>query len=98
MFIKNFDLQNHLINCEVIAENIRGETHRHKRLKITDQLSLFLLESGQATLAYRGQEIETFMWDAECERVFNNVDSVTISDLFELMHNKRVQLASDITD
>lgn len=98
MFIKNFDLENHLMNCEVIAENIRGETYYHKRLKITDQLSLFLYDSGQATLAYRDQEIETFMWDTECERVFSDVDSVTISDLFELMDNKRVQLASDITD
>lgn len=62
-----------------------------KRLNITEHLTLILYDSGQATLEYRNNEIETFWWDDEAAEMIAEIDNVKISDLFSMMYSKRWQ-------
>lgn len=64
-------------------------TYNYKQLYITDYLKLILFDSGQATLEYRGHEIETFYYDEESEAMFAKIDELKISELFEMMYGKR---------
>jgi len=81
MIIENFNLNDHLEQLEIIGER--------KELKLGEKLSLLLYTSGQATLAYRHREIETFMWDEEAAEMFDRIDNVEIADLFAMMYSKR---------
>lgn len=58
---------------------------RYKQLFITKELSLFLYESAQATLEFDGIEIITFYWNDDIEKMFNDIDNVKISELFNKM-------------
>ena len=85
----HFDFEKSLPSVEIQTEIIDNEEHRSKTLKINDKLELILYDRGQATLAYRHIEVETFYWDDEAERLFSDIDNVKISDLFAMMYRKR---------
>ena len=84
-----FNLKDHMKHLDVITEIIEGTERSKKVLKLDEQLELILYDSGQATLAYRHIEVETFWWDDEAERLFADIDNVKISDLFAMMYSKR---------
>lgn len=92
--IENFNLSDHLEQLEIITEHlddVDGSTFttKHKALKLGEQLTLYLYDSGQATLEYRDREVETFMWDDEAAAMFADIDNVKISELFAMMYSKR---------
>lgn len=92
--IDNFRLEDHLRECEIIVEEFEefdGEATEifYKELTLTDQLKLSLYESGQATLEYRGHEIETFMWDSEITGMIENFYLISAVELFDAVYRKR---------
>jgi|SRR5690625_2285433 len=92
--IEGFKLENHLRECEILVEELEEFNNEptkifYKELTLTDQLKLFLFESGQATLEYRGHEVETFMWDYEIAGLFDNFYIISPLELFEAIYRKR---------
>lgn len=91
--IENFKLEDHLRDCEIVTEVFKDLdsyiTIRHKELRLGEELTLFLYDSGQATLEYRGHEVDTIIWDEEAAGLFDNFYIISAFELFEALHNKR---------
>jgi len=91
--IENFNLEYYLKDCEIITKVVKDLdgyiTLKHKELRLAEELTLYLYDSGQATLEYRGREVETFMWDKEAAGLFENFYFVSAFELFETLRSKR---------
>ena len=92
--MSEFNLAEHLQDCEIITEeydDVGGGiyTIRYKALELGRHLRLLLFDSGQASLEYRRNEIETFYWDEESAELIADIDNVKIADLFAMMYSKR---------
>ena len=85
-----FDFNASLPGVEIEVEQLKDfdgsdMSFRFKRLNITEHLTLFLYEDGQATLEYDGNELLTFYWSDEVERMLSRVDDVSVSEFFEVV-------------
>ncbi|MEI3606912.1 hypothetical protein SPD48_14505 [Pseudogracilibacillus sp. SE30717A] len=91
--IEGFKLEDHLRDCEIVSEVFKDLdgyiTLKHKKLKLGEELSLYLYDSGQATFEYRDREVETFMWNEDAAELFEHFYSLRITDLFEFMYQRR---------
>lgn len=93
---KTIDLEDHLKHLEVISENFEDVdgstlTLQHKKRELDNGLSIYLYDSGQVTLAYRGDEIETAYWNEETAEIFSEIENMTASELFEIMNRNRIE-------
>src|SRR5699024_5800236 len=85
-----FDLKTSLPSVDIEVEPLKDidgsdMSFRFKRLNIAEHLTLFLFESGQATLEYDGNELTAFYWKADVEQMIIRVDDVSLSEFFEVI-------------
>lgn len=85
--VKYFNFEASLPDVEIEVEQLKDfdgsdMSFRFKRLNITEQLTLFLFDDGQATLEFDGNELLTFYWSDEVERMLERVDDVSVSEFF----------------
>lgn len=94
--IENFNLKDHLPEIEITVESFPDsgddENIVFKKKRLSEELSLFLYDSGQAVIEYLGDTSgdTSFMWDEEAAEMFNNIEYVRALELFELIYRKRV--------
>ncbi|MFS0614810.1 hypothetical protein [Lederbergia ruris] len=65
---------------------------RFKEVKLGEALTLFLYDSGQATLELENDEgnmMHTFYWDDEAAEMFGNFSEVKAVELFGMIYRKR---------
>lgn len=63
---------------------------KYKRKLLSEQLSLYIDgETGQANIEYYDFGDNTFLWDEEMERLFADVDSINLVELFTAMYDRR---------
>lgn len=93
--IENFNLKEHLTDCEIIVETYPewgdDEDTVFKKKQLSDELTLYLFDSGQANIEYLGDgsSDNTFMWDEEAARLFDNINHVSAIELFRVIYSKR---------
>ena len=88
------ELDKYLTEIEITAEHwtdIDGSQNvdYYKRAALAEELALYLYDSGQASLEYRGHEVETFIWDDEAAAMFDRFDELRAVELFEMIYRKR---------
>lgn len=82
-----FDFEASLPNVDIKVEPLKDidgsdMSFRFKRLNIAEHLSLFLFDNGQATLEFDGNELITFYWNDDVERMLGRVDDVSMAEFF----------------
>lgn len=93
--IEGFNINDWLKDLPVQTNSfteVDGEviTEHYKELHIGDHIRLYLCgETGQANLIFHDCGDGTFLWDAEMERIFSNIDSIDIAELFTAMYKRR---------
>ena|SRR5690625_1428694 len=92
--IENFNLDEHLPDVEITVESFPrfpDEYSIYKRKQLSDELTLFLYDSGQANIEYKGDTSSdnTILWDGEAAAMIDNINYVSAIELFELMYRKR---------
>ena len=85
-----FELETSLPSVDIEVEPLKDidgsdMSFRFKRLPIAEHLTLFLFDSGQATLEYDGNELTTFYWNDDVEQIVSRVDDVSVSEFFEVI-------------
>lgn len=85
-----FNFESSLPGVEIEVEQLKDfdgsdMSFRFKRLNITEHLTLFLYEDGQATLEFAGNELITFYWNEEVEEMLGRVDNVSIAEFFRVI-------------
>lgn len=88
--VRYFDFEASLPGVGIEVEQLKDfdgsdMSFRFKRLNIAEHLTLFLYEDGQATLEFDGNELLTFYWNDEVERMLGRVDDVNVSEFFEVI-------------
>lgn len=97
--IEGFNLNVHLPGVEITVETYPetwGDNEVfevvYKEKQLSDGLTLFLYESGQSALEFNdssGSYIE-FLWTEEVSEAFNNIDTIKVVDLFEILHRNPI--------
>lgn len=85
-----FDFEQSLPHIEPEIEELTDVdgsdmSFRFKRLNITEHLTLFLFDNGQATLEFDGNELITFYWNDDVEQMVRRVDDVSVSEFFRVI-------------
>lgn len=85
-----FDFESSLPGVDIEVEQLKDfdgsdMSFRFKRLNITEHLTLFLYEDGQATLEFDGNELLTFYWSDEVEEMLERVGDVSVSEFFRVI-------------
>lgn len=97
--IEGFNLNDHLPEVEITVETY-PETYGddevyevvYKKKQLSGELTVILHENGQAALEFNEnkQSFVEFMWSKEVAEAFNNIDTIKVVDLFELLHRNRI--------
>src|SRR5699024_2298415 len=85
-----FDFESSLPGADIEVEPLKDidgsdMSFRFKRLNIAEHLTLFLFDDGQATLEFDGNELITFYWNEEVERMLERVDDVSMAEFFRVI-------------
>jgi len=85
-----FDFESSLAGADIEVEPLKDidgsdMSFRFKRLNIAEHLTLFLFDDGQATLEFDGNELITFYWNEEVERMLERVDDVSMAEFFRVI-------------
>lgn len=82
-----FDFKASLPGADIEVEPLKDidgsdMSFRFKRMNIAEHLTLFLFDDGQATLEFDGNELITFYWNDDVERMLSRVDDVSMAEFF----------------
>lgn len=84
--IDNFKLHEVLSDTDVIEFTDQfGDVMRHKEWAITEGVTLFVYDSGQAALEFPDHISIDFMWTGEVANMFDSVDDVKALELFDTL-------------
>jgi len=97
--IENYNLNDHLTDCEIITETYprwEDESIVFKKKQLSDELTLFLFESGQAALEIGKNETGCaeleFLWTEEVAKTFDNINYINALELFAVVSREGVAI------
>lgn len=88
----NFRLSKYLTNVDVITDiNEQGETIEFEIFEITKGVSVYLFQSGQATLKIGDIKSIEFNYTEKIAEVFTNINYIPVPIMFEVLVKNQIK-------